>query len=151
VQTRNIDISQLEPQQLQQLRNQLQDELKALSQNLQKLRLAQRKFQESKKSVENVPLAQENNDIMIPLTRSMYVPGRLADTKTVTIEIGTGFFVKKPIKEGVEFIERKLKYIDKNVDAIEAQVMNKRTNLESVVALLNYKVEQLTKQMESKQ
>mmetsp|Transcript_7258 Transcript_7258/g.9195 ORF Transcript_7258/g.9195 Transcript_7258/m.9195 type:complete len:157 (+) Transcript_7258:226-696(+) len=145
-QQQNIDISSMPPQQLQSLRNQLQDEIQSLGQNLQRLRLAQAKFKESKKSVENMKNAKKDNKIMIPLTSSIYVPGRLAETEKVTIEVGTGFFVKRPLNDAVGFIERKLKFLDRNIDAIEAQVMNKRQNLESVVALLNYKVQQLTKQ-----
>ena len=33
--------------------------------------------------------------ILVPLTPSLYVPGKLASTDTVLVDIGTGFYVEK--------------------------------------------------------
>lgn len=33
--------------------------------------------------------------ILIPLTSSLYVPGRLKDTDNVIVDVGTGYFVEK--------------------------------------------------------
>ena len=32
---------------------------------------------------------------LVPLTNSLYVPGKLADTDHVIVDIGTGYYVKK--------------------------------------------------------
>jgi prefoldin alpha subunit len=34
-------------------------------------------------------------EILIPLTSSLYVPGRLTDVENVVIDVGTGYYVKK--------------------------------------------------------
>lgn len=34
-------------------------------------------------------------EILIPLTSSLYVPGKLADRQKVIVDIGTGFYVEK--------------------------------------------------------
>jgi prefoldin alpha subunit len=31
----------------------------------------------------------------VPLTSSLYVPGSLADTENVIVDVGTGFYVEK--------------------------------------------------------
>jgi prefoldin alpha subunit len=33
--------------------------------------------------------------ILVPLTSSLYVPGSLADTENVIVDVGTGFYVEK--------------------------------------------------------
>ena len=33
--------------------------------------------------------------ILVPLTTSLYVPGRLADSENVIVDVGTGFYVEK--------------------------------------------------------
>lgn len=33
--------------------------------------------------------------ILVPLTPSLYVPGKLAATDTVLVDVGTGFYVEK--------------------------------------------------------
>lgn len=32
---------------------------------------------------------------MVPLTSSLYVPGTLADSENVIVDVGTGFYVEK--------------------------------------------------------
>lgn len=34
-------------------------------------------------------------EVLVPLTSSLYVPGRLADTEMVVVDIGTGYYVRK--------------------------------------------------------
>ena len=33
--------------------------------------------------------------ILVPLTNSLYVPGKLFDAENVIVDIGTGYFVQK--------------------------------------------------------
>lgn len=33
--------------------------------------------------------------ILVPLTNSLYVPGKLSDLENVIVDVGTGYFVKK--------------------------------------------------------
>lgn len=33
--------------------------------------------------------------MLVPLTTSLYVPGTIADTDKVIVDVGTGFFVEK--------------------------------------------------------
>lgn len=33
--------------------------------------------------------------ILVPLTSSLYVPGTIADTENVIVDVGTGFYVEK--------------------------------------------------------
>ena len=33
--------------------------------------------------------------LLVPLTTSLYVPGKLADPEHVIVDIGTGFYVEK--------------------------------------------------------
>lgn len=35
------------------------------------------------------------NPLLVPLTSSLYVPGRISDPEHVVIDIGTGYYVKK--------------------------------------------------------
>ena len=41
------------------------------------------------------PLTHTGKQVLVPLTSSLYVPGRLSDTETVVVDIGTGYYVKK--------------------------------------------------------
>lgn len=40
-------------------------------------------------------LTLSDKPILVPLTTSLYVPGTLADTDNVIVEVGTGYYVEK--------------------------------------------------------
>jgi len=46
--------------------------------------------------------------MLVPMNDSIFVPGELNDTEHVTVEIGTGFFVKRTIPDAKEYLERKV-------------------------------------------
>ena len=50
-------------------------------------------------------------EILVPLTSSLYVPGTIADTNEVLVDVGTGYFVGKSVPAAEEFIERKVRAI----------------------------------------
>lgn len=39
----------------------------------------------------------ESKEILVPLTGSMYVPGKIADPGKVMVDIGTGYYVEKDV------------------------------------------------------
>ena len=42
-----------------------------------------------------------DKNVLIPLTSSLYVPGKLKTTETVIVDIGTGYFVEKVIQSSL--------------------------------------------------
>lgn len=57
--------------------------------------MAQGKFVESGESVDKITPKSKGKSILVPLTGSMYVPGTIADTEHVVIDIGTGYYAQK--------------------------------------------------------
>jgi hypothetical protein len=57
--------------------------------------------------------AKENDEkpILVPLTSSLYVPGKMADIDTYMVDVGTGYFVEK-----VSYILPRTLSIDKMSD-----------------------------------
>lgn len=52
---------------------------------------------ENRQESELIGLDVQHTDkkILIPLTSSLYVPGRIKDTDNVLVDVGTGYFVEK--------------------------------------------------------
>ena len=44
------------------------------------------------------------------------------------VDIGTNFYVDKTRDEAIEFFDRKLKYVDENIEKIAPQVQQKQTS-----------------------
>ncbi|KXT06413.1 hypothetical protein AC578_6067 [Pseudocercospora eumusae] len=140
-QGQQIDLAQLAPQQLSQVKKQLDDEVQHLTTSYQNLRTAQQKFRECKTSIDNgVAKSASDKALLVPLTSSLYVPGTLADTETVLVDVGTGFFVEKSTSDAQKFYDGKIEELGKNIKDLENIVNSKANNLRVVEEVLRQKM-----------
>nr|VWO99853.1 Uncharacterized protein [Ganoderma boninense] len=70
-------------------------ELSHLSNSYTQLRQAQAKFKACVENVGQVKPENKEKTILVPLTNSLYVPGKLRDLEHVIVDVGTGYYVKK--------------------------------------------------------
>jgi prefoldin alpha subunit len=81
--------------QLQDVGKQLEQELQHLTASYGQLKAAQAKFRTCIESVNAIKPENAGKEILVPLTGSLYVPGTIADTQRVIVDIGTGYYVEK--------------------------------------------------------
>jgi prefoldin alpha subunit len=81
--------------QLQDVGKQLEQELQHLTASYGQLKAAQAKFRTCIESVNAIKPENADKEILVPLTGSLYVPGTIADTQRVIVDIGTGYYVEK--------------------------------------------------------
>jgi prefoldin alpha subunit len=74
------------------------------------------------------------------LTSSLYVPGTLADSDNVIVDIGTGFYVEKSTDDAQKFYTSKIEELGKNIKDLENIVNGKANNLRVVEEVLRQKV-----------
>ena len=96
---------------------------------------------------------------MVPLTSSLYVPGKLRDMENVIIDVGTGYYVQKvrlcllvtsvlithervgqTRAEAVKHYEDKIEYIKKNLDTLQETIQKKQDNLNYLVNVIQSKI-----------
>ncbi|KAF2460975.1 Prefoldin [Lineolata rhizophorae] len=136
-----VELSSLGAPQLTQLKKQLDDELQHLSSSFQSLRGAQAKFRDCGRSVaDGVAARAPGQPVLVPLTPSLYVPGRLAGTESVLVDVGTGFFVEKGTKDAREFYGRKVEELGRNLGELEKIVQQKAGNLRVIEDALRQKL-----------
>ena len=78
------------------------------------------RFQESGESLTRMNTEADGKDVLVPLTGSMYVPGKLSNANKVVVDIGTGYYVEKPSKEAKEYFDRKVKYVTENMERVQS-------------------------------
>lgn len=69
---------------------------------------------------------------MIPLTESLYAPGKIIDPNKILVELGAGFFVEKSAKDAVKVLERKAKVVDANSENVMMAAEATSRNVEAV-------------------
>ncbi|KAK3720376.1 subunit of tubulin prefoldin [Vermiconidia calcicola] len=136
-----IDLSSLSAQQLSQVKKQLDDEVQHLTNSYQSLKRAQAKFRECIANVKSgVAGSAKDKPILVPLTSSLYVPGKLADTEHVLVDVGTGFYVEKTTADAEKFYNGKVEELGSNIKELENIANGKAQNLRMVEEVLRQKM-----------
>eukprot|EP00794_Sanderia_malayensis_P003225 gene3225-3703_t len=138
----SVSLQQLPLQQLEHLKSQIEDELKMLTESISRLKGAQQKFTDSMENLSMIDSKQEGKEVLIPMTSSMYVPGLLKDLKTVNVEIGTGYYAEKSVKDAKDYFKRKIEFIGKQVERIHPILAEKQSIGQAIVETMNAKIQQ---------
>ncbi|CAN8013651.1 prefoldin subunit 5 [Ixodes scapularis] len=136
-----LSISMLDIGALAQLKQHIEQELDLFSTSLQQLKGVQAKFQESESSLEKLRPSNEGKEILVPLTSSMYVPGKLADVNKVTVDIGTGYYVEKDISASKDYFKRRVKYVTEQMEKIQKVAQEKVALREAIVETMDKKLQ----------
>ncbi|KAL8907275.1 MAG: hypothetical protein Q9207_001516 [Kuettlingeria erythrocarpa] len=131
----SVNLSTLPIPQLTSIKNQLTQELQHLTSSFTQLRAAQAKFRDCINSIRDgieKGGREEGTPILVPLTPSLYVPGKLASTDTVLVDVGTGFYLEKTPPDARQFYMSKVDDLGKNLKDLEKIVQGKQGNLNVV-------------------
>lgn len=137
-----VDLGQLTLEQLGKVKEALESDLEQLNVHFQSLQVAASRFHTAGLSVQALSEQNEGNAMLIPLTSSLYVPGKVGSTKTVLIDIGTGYYVEKTPSEGADYCKRKVKLLKENIEKLASIVSQKRDQVSQVTTTINARVAQ---------
>ncbi|XP_012587703.1 PREDICTED: prefoldin subunit 5 isoform X1 [Condylura cristata] len=121
----SVNITELNLPQLEMLKNQLDQEVEFLSTSIAQLKVVQTKYVEAKDCLNVLNKSNEGKELLVPLTSSMYVPGKLHDVEHVLIDVGTGYYVEKTAEDAKEFFKRKIDFLTKQMEKIQPALQEK--------------------------
>ncbi len=147
--TTQIDLDSMSLEQLNQIKQSEENRLQAVVQHFSTLRASANRMQSSLLALSKITPSSEDQEIMVPLTESLYVPGKLKDPSKVMVELGTGYYVEKNMKQAVEFIERKNRLVDANSENIMEVIAVSKRNIQSVNDAMNGKMLQIRAKAEA--
>lgn len=133
-----MELETLSPQQLSIVKEQLEEEIEGLTNSFTNLRHAVTKYKASRNALENI----DAREILVPLTASLYVPGRIANADNYMVEIGTGYYLEKNKQQSVEFCERKMRMLMENMEKISKFINQKRRYLDLVAEIMHKKMQE---------
>lgn len=71
----------------------------------------------------------DDKSILVPLTNSLYVRGKLASASHVIVDVGTGFYVEKDIKSATEFYSNKVNEVGGSIKELDTIIQSKTNNV----------------------
>lgn len=136
-----INISKLSLQQLDQLKNQLTQEINVLQDSLSRLKMVQQSFVTSDTSIDQLKQVEENKFILVPLTGSLYVPGKLVKKDRVMVDIGTGYYVQKSLDDAKKYFDKKISFLTKQMEQLQPILQQKVLIREDVLEIFQQKLQ----------
>lgn len=140
-QPQTINISDLDLPQLADVKRQLEEEQQHLTSSFQQLKQAQSKFRVCLTNVEEINPANKGKTILVPLTNSLYVPGKLSDTEHVIVDAGTGYYVRMGRADAAKHYKTKVDFVTKNLESLQETLQKKQENLNLVVNIMQSKIQ----------
>lgn len=142
---RKIDLTQLQPQQIIEFRKSTEEEVNHFTSSLQALQTAQSKLKDCITSVENMENSKGEN-LLVPITSSLYLPGKIAQKDEYLVDIGTGYFVGKLAKDSKLVYENKIKKLNEDSKKLKEILVQKNEILNSINLVLREKMIEYEKQ-----
>ncbi|KAM3845832.1 prefoldin subunit 5 isoform 1-T1 [Vipera latastei] len=139
-----VNIAELSLPQLEVLKTQLDQEVEFLSSSIAQLKVVQTKYVEAKDCLNVLNKSNEGKELLVPLSSSMYVPGKLSDVSHVLLDVGTGYYVEKRVDEARDFFKRKIDFLTKQIEKIQPALQDKHAMKQAVIEMMNQKIQQLT-------
>ncbi|ODV81405.1 subunit of tubulin prefoldin [Suhomyces tanzawaensis NRRL Y-17324] len=138
-----IDLTKLQPQQLVEVRKQIDQEIQHFTQSLQALQTAQAKLRDCVASIDNLEKSQDgtgSKDLLVPLTSSLYLPGQVVKKNEYLVDIGTGYFVEKNAPDAKKVYDVKIVKLSEDGAKLKDILMSKNEMLNRVNMVLRDKM-----------
>ncbi len=128
---REVPIEKLTIEQLNYVGQQIEKEIKNYSQYYSSLRAVNNKYLDNKEYIKQLK-EYKDKEILVPMTSSLYIPGKCSDVKKLTVEIGANFFVETTVEKALKFCDRKLENLKVNMENIDKLIQEKNDQLNVV-------------------
>lgn len=81
--------------------------------------------------------------MLVPLTQSVFVPGKIGSLSEVLVDVGTGFYVGKPIAGAIDIMKTKADMVGSEVSSLQKVLSVKQSNLEVIVQHLEMRAQMM--------
>lgn len=130
---KEIPLSQLNLEQLSAVGKQIEQDVQSLSSSYTSLKVVLNKFKDNKVYIKNISESNDK-DMLIPLSQSVFIPGKCSDIKHLMIELGGNYLVSTSLDKADAFCNRKIDLLSANMEKIDNMIVEKN----KIMNELNY-------------
>lgn len=149
--SKTINLNDLDVDQLMSFKKETEQEVQNFSYSATALNTAVAKFKSNLLNIDEISSkGKQESEILVPLTSSLYVPGKIADNKKFLCDIGTGYFVEKNAADSKDFYQKKINKLTQDSVKLNQIIKTKSDLLQSLDNVLQKKLIQAQSQLPSK-
>lgn len=128
----------------------LLQELGVFQDSMQTLKMVKGKIKGSKDALEQLKPEKNDQQVLVPLTGSMYVPGVMKDVDTVIVDVGTGYYTEKSLAGAKEYLKGRAEFVQEQIEKIELIGMEKSKVREAIIEVMTIKINSLKQMQQQK-
>lgn len=138
-----VNIATLGPQQLNVLREQLSQEVDDLADSHATLGRLALRSSSAARAVETLGESKKDQAVLLPLTQSLYVKGKVADTERVMVSIGTDYYVEMTVEKAADYCRRRTTFLQQQQQGVQKAAQERQKALNQVTNVLQQKIRAL--------
>ncbi|KEG06317.1 prefoldin [Trypanosoma grayi] len=143
----SINITQLPLDQLEGLRKQLQLDVSSLSAAYDSLRSAHSRFLSNRDVLKEYQTvceaaranAEKPQEALVCISSALYASGRIIPSDRVLVDVGTDYFLEKPIGSAQTYFAGRAEAVQDNLESLEQKLRVKQTQLSQVMDTMRMK------------
>ena len=137
-----IDISKLSLDQILQLKDSTESEIKQLKTTISITNDTISRTQRAKEALQTFATSPAGTDVLVPLTDSMYINGKTVEGKRPIIELGTGYFAETSVENADAFFNRRIARLTEQSKKLQTAFRSKTNDYRLIVQIANQKLAQ---------
>ena len=139
-------------QDLANLKKSTETDLQKMMQSHSSFKMLQNKINSDKIIINNLSKREPDDlEMLVPLSSSLYLPGRLTNNKKYLVDIGTGYLVERNVEQTIEALDHTLVVVNQNSQKAVAEITKRRDMLDSINLQIHKKYEEQMKQQQGQQ
>lgn len=136
-----LPLSSLTVDQLMILKSNLEAELQKLTTTIQLTNESVLKTQNAKDALATFAASTPGQEMLVPITESMYVKGVVEETKRPIIELGNGYFAETSVDNASQFFSRRISRLNGQQEQLRTTFKEKQQQYQLVVSIVNQKIQ----------
>ncbi|KAI9003069.1 subunit of tubulin prefoldin [Gaertneriomyces sp. JEL0708] len=141
-----INPMQIPLQQLRSMHSEIAEEMETLMSSFAHLKTVQAKYNDCLENLTELTPKNLDNEILVPLTTSLYVPGKLSDVEKVIVDVGTGYYIEQAVPDAKNYYTRKVDFLKGNLAKLQETVNDRKSKLDALRDIINLRVAQAQKE-----
>lgn len=135
----SVHLGSLSIDQLTQLQKAGQEEISGLSESVAQLQNAVMRLNNSKNAAGEYAQQQNGNEVLVPMTPSVYVPGSVVKQERLLVDLGTGYYAEMTVPQAEAYFSRRIKIVKEQIEKATQLLSQKRQQTEAITIVLQRK------------
>lgn len=122
-----INLESLNVQELANLKKRIDEDISTIMNSFNGFKFVHKQFEEAKVLIHNVSEQKgKENHVLVPLSNSVFIPGRIVDADKFIVDIGTGYFAERNAKQATEHCDHTLAIVKSNGEKMANEINTKQ-------------------------